>query len=188
MDWAKHIRIKLAAKQLAAGGVIAYPTEAIWGLGCDPFNRDAVLHLLALKQRSVDKGLLLIVSSLQQALPFLHELSPEQCQRLVEERSHPTTWLIPDSGVTPPWIRGRFNSVAIRVTRHPVAAALCQTFGGAIVSTSANPSERPPALNALTVRRYFPKGLAAVTPGTIGDADKPSEIRHIITDDVVRAG
>ena len=188
MDWPKHVKIRIAAAKIAAGGVIAYPTEAVWGLGCDPFNRDAVLRLLALKQRAADKGLLLIAAAAAQVAPLLHNLTTQQRQLFSQEQPHPTTWLVPETELTPSWIRGRFDSVAIRVTRHPVAAALCQVFGGPIVSTSANPSARPPAVTALTVRRYFPSGLAAITPGKIGDADKPSEIRHIVTGAVVRAG
>lgn len=173
---------------MASGEVIAYPTEAVWGLGCDPFNSLAVEKLLALKVRPVEKGLLLVAANVAQIEPFLRPLSVEQREKFIQPSEHPTTWLVPDHQLAPPWIRGRFNSVALRITQHPVAAALCHLFGGPIVSTSANPSSRSPALNSLTVRRYFPTGLAAITPGTIGSAKKPSTIRDIVSGQIIRAG
>lgn len=188
MDWAKHLKVKLAANSISLGEVVAYPTEAVWGLGCDPLNPYAVEKLLSLKARAADKGVLLVAANIAQVEPFLQQITTQQRKTLLEPRSQAITWLVPDTTVAPPWIRGRFDTVALRITSHPVAAALCNLFEGPIVSTSANPAGRLPALNPLTVRRYFPKGLGAITPGTVGDSDKPSEIRDIVSGQIIRQG
>lgn len=186
MDWSKHPRIQIAAKWMALGEVIAYPTEAVWGLGCDPFNLCAVEKVLALKQRPMEKGLILIAADIQQFAPLLRHLDNDQLQKLKNSWPAPLTWLVPASKEVPSWIRGKHRSVALRVTDHPIAAALSRAFGGPIVSTSANPANRREARTALAVRRYFGKQLADITPGTVGKSKRPSEIRDLISGQVMR--
>jgi L-threonylcarbamoyladenylate synthase len=181
MDWSNNIRIQIAAKWLALGEVIAYPTEAVWGLGCDPFNPDAVEKILRLKRRPMEKGLILIAAHISQFAPLLQELNHQQVQKLENSWPAPITWLVPASRAVPEWIRGHHSSVALRVTNHPVAAALCRVFGGPIVSTSANPGSRREARTALAVRRYFGGQLAAITPGKVGGEKNPSEIRDLVS-------
>lgn len=179
-------RAKRAAQVLKAGGVVAYPTEAVWGLGCDPFNDAAVQRLLDLKQRDVAKGLILIAADIQQFSPFLSDLHSPLLQRLQQSWPSPVTWLVPDNGCAPQWIRGRFSTVALRVSSHPAVIDLCIAFGGPIVSSSANPQGLAESRTLFTLQRYFGGGIDAIMPGALGDRDKPSEIRDLLTNTVLR--
>lgn len=188
INWSRHPKISLAARQLHLQGVIAYPTEAVWGLGCDPYSYSAVAKILALKNRPEHKGLILIACNWQQFAPFTEGLTNPELARLQKNQSKPTTWLIPHNGAAPEWIVGDHDTLAVRVTSHPLAASLCELFGGPIVSTSANPQALPEATNGLKVRAYFGRKLDGVAPGTVGSATAPSEIRHLLTDRVIRQG
>ena len=179
-------RVHLATRELRAGGVIAYPTEGVWGLGCDPNDAAAVLRLLMLKQRDMAKGLLLVAADIEQLAPYLIGLSPSQQQRLRDSWPAPLTWLVPNNGAAPDWICGDHPGVALRVSAHPLVAALCRAFGGPLVSTSANPSGRPAALTALRVRHYFGDDLDFIVHGELGGQRGPTPIRDLITDKWVR--
>ena len=179
--------LRRAARMLAAGGVIAYPTEAVYGLGCDPLDAQAVGRLLAIKQRPVEKGLILIASHFSQLRPFVQTPTPDIRQRLDASWPGPVTWLLPANPATPRWLRGVHPSIAVRVTAHPLAAALCATFGGAIVSTSANPAGRPPARSALQARIRCP-GVDLIIPGATGPLVQPTTIRDAMSGRVLRSG
>lgn len=180
-DWARNPRVQRAAQLMLAGGVVAYPTEAVWGLGCDPDNPQAVARLLRLKGRSWRKGLILLADNIEQFAPLVERLDNGLQARLEASWPGPVTWLVPAADLVPEWIRGRFDSVALRVTAHPLAAGLSRAFGGPIVSTSANPQGLPPALSRMRVRHYFGPRLDAVTPGSLGGRDRPSEIRDLLS-------
>lgn len=184
-----HHRFALrhAARVLRAGGVIAYPTEAVYGLGCDPLNRAAVERLLTIKQRPAGKGLILIASRFEQLIPFVQRPADEVMHRLEQTWPGPVTWLIPANPATPRWLRGDHDSLAVRVTAHPLAAALCNAFGGPIVSTSANASGRPPARTALQARLRCP-GVDLVVHGATGGLKRPSAIRDARTGATLRSG
>ena len=173
-------RRQLVRGALAGGGVLAYPTEGVWGLGCDPDNAAAVRRILALKRRSWALGLILVGARLDLLMPYLEGLPAELLARL---RDWPpaTTYLVPDNGRAPDWVRGRYGTLALRLTRHPVAAALSALFGGALVSTSANPAGCPAARTALRVRQYFGTGLDLLVPGALGGSAGASEIRDLAT-------
>lgn len=188
IDWSLNPRVHFAAKQMKLGGVIAYPTEAVWGLGCNPFDEQAVLRLLALKSRPVEKGLILIAADIRMFDPFIYHLDDLQRQRLKNSWPGPHTWLVPNNGLIPEWISGRFSSVALRVTDHPVAAGLSRAFGGPLVSTSCNPQGLPPATTIHQVYRYFGYQLDAVTTGQVGKRTAPSEIRDLLTGAIIRPG
>ena len=179
-------QLREAARALRAGGVIAYPTETVFGLGCDPLNPHAIETLLALKQRPMEKGLILIGAELDQLLPYIDVNEPSLLQKLQPNGPHPTTWVVPAQPDTPYWLTGTHDSIAVRITTHPLAAALCLEFGAAIVSTSANPAGLPPAHSALTVRRYFNDGLDCLLHGSHNTSTKPSEIRELISDKIIR--
>lgn len=166
--------------------MIAYPTEAVYGLGCDPLNRGAVEDLLAIKRRPVEKGLILIASRFDQLRPFVQAPAPEIQQQLDETWPGPVTWLLPANPATPRWLRGRHQSLAVRVTAHPLAAALCEAFGGPVVSTSANPAGRPPARSALQARVRCP-GVDLILHGATGRLDRPTPIRDATTGTVHRS-
>ena len=176
-----------AVATLHGGGVIAYPTEAVWGLGCDPADELAVMRLLALKKRPMAKGLILVASAETQLEWLLSDLSSADRARLELSWPGPTTWLIPHRGRVPYWIHGYHETVAVRVSAHPVVRALCDYWGGALVSTSANRAGGAAAVKQFQVRRYFGRSLDFVVPGSVGAAAKPSHIRDLLSDRIIRA-
>ncbi|UTW44525.1 threonylcarbamoyl-AMP synthase [bacterium SCSIO 12696] len=178
--------LAIAASALRSGGVIAYPTEAVYGLGCDPDNQSACEAILALKQRDKGMGMILIASAIEQLEFFLAGLNDEKHATLAASWPGPITWLIPNNGQAPEWITGGRDTLAVRVTDHPVAAALCSAFGGPLVSTSANPHGQPPATDANQVADYFQQGLAAIVDGPLGQQAKPTEIRDLASGKVIR--
>lgn len=170
-----HLRV--TGQILSEGGVIAYPTEAVFGLGCDPLDEIAVERILTLKQRDWRKGLILLAADLQQLQPWI-SLPSEELARIGAHWPGPATWVVPTSQNTPDWITGGRDEVAVRVTAHPVASAIAQAAHTAIVSTSANPAQRPPARSALAVRRYFGDQLDGVVAGPVDTRAQPTPIRH----------
>jgi L-threonylcarbamoyladenylate synthase len=180
-------RIRLAARVIARGGVVAYPTEAVYGLGCDPRSRAAVSRILTIKRRAPDKGLILIAAELAQLLPFVELLNEARMTIILASWPGPTTWLLPVRAGTPRWLTGRFETLAVRVTAHPIAAGLCRAYGGAIVSTSANVADHAPALTAFEVRRALPHGPDFILSGPCAGSDRPSTIRDGRTGRVLRS-
>jgi len=181
-----HWQLTQTARTIHRGGIVAYPTEAVFGLGCDPLNPEAVQNLLALKQRPMEKGLILIAADIAQLTPFITSLTPEAKAQLAATWPGPHTWLLPAHANTPRWIRGRHDTIAVRVTAHPIAAALCRATGHALVSTSANPAGKAPALDALRVRRYFPGALDNILYGALGAETGPTPIRDLSTNKLIR--
>jgi len=179
-------QLRQAVRALHSGGIIAYPTEAVWGLGCDPLNLDALQHLLHLKQRPAHKGLILIAAHFSDLEAFLAPLSATTYRRVMESWPGAVTWLLPALPWVPMELRGRHDSLAVRVTAHASTRALCEAFGGAVVSTSANRSGHPAARSAFQARRYFGRQLAAVLPGDTSGAAAPSEIRDARSGRVLR--
>ncbi len=173
---------------LGAGGVIAYPTEAVWGLGCDPLDPAAVERLLRLKQRDRARGLILIGASLDDFQPFLAPLPAAVRRRLARTWPGPVTWLLPARPECPRWLTGAHDTLAVRVSAHPVCQALCRAWGGALVSTSANVSGRPPARTRLQLRKQFDDRLDYILPGDTGGRARPSEIRDATSGEVLRPG
>ncbi|MEP3349520.1 MAG: Sua5/YciO/YrdC/YwlC family protein [Marinomonas sp.] len=172
---------------LKQGGVIAYPTEAVWGLGCDPFNESAVRRILDLKSRPEYKGLILIAGAEQQLTPWLNTLEPKVADRLISINETPTSWVVPDTSITPSWVRGEHQSVAIRLSQHKPVQALCEAFQGVLVSTSANPAGLDPAMTAEEVNAYFGDKIDAIYDAPLGAASQPSQVRDIISDTLFRA-
>lgn len=181
-----NIHLKHAIRALNSGGIIAYPTESIMGIGCDPFNQDAVTSLLQLKQRSWKKGLILIAANYNQLLPLIQPLTPILEQRVFATWPGAVTWLLPAKPNIPLYLRGQSTKLAVRVTAHTEAAALCQYWGGPLVSTSANIAGRPPAKTAVKLRHNFRNKIDYILPGKIGGNSRPSEIRDAITNNILR--
>lgn len=180
-DW----RLKQARRVLHSGGVIAYPTEAVWGLGCLPWHSAAVERLLWLKQRPVEKGLILVAGDIQQFDFLLWDLPQGQLAKLQLSWPGPNTWLVPHQGRLPLWITGQHATVALRVSDHPLVRQLCGACGP-LVSTSANPAGRPAARTRLRVEQYFHGQLDDIVPGSLGHQRNPSIIRDLQTDTVIR--
>lgn len=179
------IPLRRAAQIVREGGVVAYPTEGVFGLGCRPDDAAAVLRIIAIKQRDPLAGVLLIAADTGQLDGWID--LPAGAPDLRSPVDQPVTWVVPATAAVPAWIRGRHASVAIRITSHPVAAALCVAAGLPLVSTSANISGRPPARNALILRRQFRGLVDCIVPGRCGTASGPSEIRDFTTGKVLRA-
>lgn len=178
-----------ACEQLKQGHVIAYPTEAVFGLGCDPNNEKAVLHILSLKNRPVEKGLILIANSFEQLRSYINEdqITPEQKKYMLSTWPAPITWVVPKNINTPYFLTGMFDSIAIRITDHPLVCELCQLFGKPLVSTSANIAGHPPCLTASEVETQFGKDFPVLL-GETSKRTKPSEIRDIRTKKIIRQG
>lgn len=171
------------AAHLARGGLVAYPTESCYGLGCDPRNRRAVQRLLRLKGRPQHKGLILIAGRYAQLKPYLQPLTAEQQRALHNAGGQAITWLMP--AVCPRWLRGAHATLAVRITAHAPAAALCNALGMALVSTSANRSgDRPASSYRDCLRRFGAEVL--VLPGKIGRRRRPSTIRDWASGRILR--
>jgi L-threonylcarbamoyladenylate synthase len=178
-----------AVASLRNGGVIAYPTEAVWGLGCDPFDEAAVTRLLQLKQRPVEKGLILIAAALDQLDGLLdwNALPDERRDAVLASWPGPHTWIVPATARVPAWITGRHRGVAVRVSAHPVVVELCREYGGALVSTSANPAGAEPPRRMEEFDPSLRASVDALLPGATGGRTAPSTIRDALSGEVLRA-
>lgn len=166
--------IHKAARIINNGGVVAYPTEGVFGLGCLPDDMAAVERILTIKQRDPSKGLILIAASAAQLEPWI-----DADFDLPAATSSPVTWIVPASHAVPVWIKGRHLGIAVRISSHPVARALCEASGSALVSTSANISGRLPVTSRYTLRRQFHALVDCIVPGDCGSAGGASEIRDL---------
>lgn len=171
-----------ALSALHQGRVIAYPTEAVYGLGCDPDLESAVESILSLKQRPRHKGMILIAASYQQLRDYVDDsaLSAERLAEIQASWPGPVTWVMPKSTHCPDWISGDFDSVAVRVTDHPLVVALCEAFGKPLISTSANPAGESPAVTAAEVTAMFGEEFGYVLDGATGGERQPSRIFNAI--------
>ncbi len=176
--------VQKASRILNGGGVIAYPTEAVFGLGCLPDDCNAVGRILDIKQRDPAMGLILIGSGMEQFDQWVN--LPENTADFPSDCDKPVTWIVPAANNVPYWIRGDHAGIAVRLTTHPIARELCQAAGSALVSTSANISGRPPARNSFVLRRQLGTLVDYVVPGECGRASGPSEIRDLESGKIVR--
>jgi L-threonylcarbamoyladenylate synthase len=167
------------------GGVIAYPTEAVYGLGCDPFNKAAVEKILQLKQRSADKGLIVVASDWQQVKDWLLPLTEEQEATVAKTWAGPTTWVLPANDKAPALCKANDNTIAIRVSAFPIILRLCQVLGP-IVSTSVNLAGEPAAKKVQEIDSGFLADIDYVMNASVGDERLPSTIFDAVTGDRVR--
>lgn len=174
-------QIQQAKLKIQNGEVIAYPTEAVFGLGCDPFNQQAVERILVLKQRSVEKGLILVAAKPQALVDLTHLNNQAWSQQVLDSWQNPEqaiTWVLPKTALCPNWISGQHDSVAVRISHHPVVQALCGE--GVLVSTSANPASLEPARSCLQVKDYFADQVWCLQ-AELGGLNQPSQIWHAQT-------
>jgi L-threonylcarbamoyladenylate synthase len=179
--------LAIAVEALHAGGVVAYPTEAVFGLGCDPFDESAVARLFALKQRPTAQGVLLIAANFGQVARFIGETPDAALARARETWPGPHTWVFPRSASTPDWLAGAHEGIALRITAHPAAAQLCEAFGGALVSTSANRHGAAPARSAAEVQIVFGAEVACILDGAVGGLGRPTTIRDALSGQIIRS-
>ena len=177
--------ISLAVQALKAGEVIAYPTEAVYGLGCDPFNQQALEKLFHVKQRPIEKGVILVAAYVEQILPYVELTGTEWQDAVLQTWPGPVTWVLPLKEALPDWITGGRNTVAIRVSDHPVVQMLCSEFGSPIVSSSANLTGQPPAKSCSEINQNLGSKLLCVQ-GDLGRLDKPTQIQDAVSGQVLR--
>lgn len=179
-------QIEEAVTVLKAGGIIAYPTEAVFGLGCDPRNEAALERLLQIKQRPAHKGLILIAAHFDQLAGYISPLNAEILAHILPTWPGPYTWILPALPEVSPLLRGEHASLAVRISAHPVCQALCQQFNHPIVSTSANPATQTPARDLATLDHYFADQVELALDLPLGQQTNPSEIRDALTGQVIR--
>lgn len=179
--------IEQAARVADAGGIIAYPTEAVYGLGCNPLDAKAVLRLLILKGRKLEHGLILVAADKEQLADYVDFPGGKIEKEIDKSWPGPVTWLLPARDWVPYWLTGDHATLAVRVSDHPVVRELCSAFGGPLVSTSANRHGRPPVRSALRVRQVFNGEIDYLLAGDTGGLKKPTEIRDALTGKIVRA-
>lgn len=175
-----------AIRTIRAGGILAYPTEAVYGLGCNPADLAAVQRILDLKQRPADKGLILMAANFAQLQPWLLPLAEAVQARVLPTWPGPVTWLLPVRAEVSPLIRGHHATLAVRVTAHPVCRELCLQLGHPLISTSANLAGQPPARSAAEVRQQFGSQVDYILDAPLGAQDQPTEIRHGLSGEIVR--
>ena len=180
--------LQRAAQVVRSGGVIAYPTEAVFGLGCDPLNAEAVERVIAIKGRSAAKGLILIAADPRQLEPFIQPLPLERREQILASWPGPVTWVLPARPEIPEQLTGGRPTLAVRVTAHPLAAALCRACDTPLVSTSANFSGEPPATSADQVQQRLGELVDYVVNGECGPQKRPSTIRDGLSGAVLRQG
>ncbi|MDV2451650.1 Sua5/YciO/YrdC/YwlC family protein [Xanthomonas hortorum] len=177
-----------AVAALTRGGVIAYPTEAVWGLGCDPRQEAAVLRLLAIKRRPVDKGVIVVAASVD----VLHDwvdfdaLEPARKQEVLASWPGPHTWILPVTAQAPRWVTGAHDGLAVRISAHPVVAALCAAWGAPLVSTSANLAGEPPARSRQALDPALLVSIDGVVDGEVGALAQPTQIRDARSGRILR--
>jgi tRNA threonylcarbamoyl adenosine modification protein (Sua5/YciO/YrdC/YwlC family) len=166
----------------------AYPTEAVFGLGCDPQSETAMTKILELKSRPVEKGVILIAGSFEQLASYVNidDLPLENKQKVLDSWPGPFTWLLPKSAKTPSWISGESDLVAVRVTDHPLVKSMCELVSSPLVSTSANPAGEEPARSAQEVKAYFTDELMIID-GNLGKQQTPSTIINGLTLQTLRS-
>ncbi|MGE6408399.1 MULTISPECIES: L-threonylcarbamoyladenylate synthase [unclassified Psychrobacter] len=195
-----------AAKWLKEGQLLAYPTESVWGIGCDPYDQAAVQRILDIKQRPQAKGMIVVTDSVSRLAPLLASLDNVQRQQIIDSwqtddsrdeqhnrQAH--TWLLPIpqplASTVPTWITGQHQTIAVRVISHPTVRQLCQQMVseqnpfGLLVSTSCNRSGQTPASTFEAAYAYFEEQIGYLQGDTLGYT-LPSQIRDATTGLVIR--
>jgi len=173
--------VSAVAEQAKLGGVIAYPTEAVFGLGCLPDNAEALQRLLDIKQRPIEKGLILVAANFDQVRPYLSPSIEPTPQQITPDN---ITWVFPVADGVSPLLKGRFDSIAIRISKHPLVQALCTHLNSPLTSTSANITGEPPCYSAQAVVEQFqdqPFAPNAILDGPTSGQLNPTEIRDAIS-------
>jgi len=181
---ASDFSIRHAAHIIRLGGIIAYPTDTIYGLGCDPYNRQAVESINAIKQRPLDKQFILLASDIEQVRPLL-QLDDDQ-EKTIEQNTEPTSWVVKANQKTPAWLVDENNTITIRISKHANIERLCSILGHAIISTSANVSGKRPARNTLDLHKYFHHYVDKILASDQIQMTRPSKIIRLCDNEIIR--
>ena len=183
-----RIRLDRAARTILEGGVVAYPTEAVYGIGCLPLDTLALARVVAIKSRDARKGLIVVAADISQLEPLAIFPGGEAGRTIRHSWPGPVTWIVRAHEDVPALLTGGRPTIAVRVSAHPIVRRLCERTGSALVSTSANLSGHRPARTALEVRRRLGHAIDWVLAGPTGGLGRPTEIRVAGTGALVRAG
>ncbi len=169
--------IRQAVQVLREGGLILYPTDTIWGIGCDATNADAVRRVYELKQRDDSKALVCLVDNANRMQRYLRQV-PDVAWDLVEFAEKPLTLILDGAVNLPPSVIAEDGSIAMRVTRERISQELCYRFQKAIVSTSANLSGEASPANFTEIAEEIKQGVDYVMRSRQNDLSKakPSQI------------
>ena len=170
---------------VSKGAVFGYPTDTIWGFGCHPLIASSANRIRQIKNRSPDKGLILLSSRLEYCMAYV-DVEADQLQPVQVDSHQPTTWLVPASDFCPPWIRGNHATVAIRITDHPLVRLICDRLQAPIVSTSANRAGKSSVRNSQQMRKQFRYELDFIVTGFAAGANRPSAIKSLATGNSLR--
>ena len=181
-----ELQIQKTVNAIRKGGVIAYATEAVYGLGCDPDNAQAIQKIVDLKARDAKQGFILIASQVSQLEKYLGELSSQERELLEKNWPEPTTLIVTANESVSELITGGRNTVAVRITTHPDTKKLCEALKHPLISTSANRSGQPAITHAWQIQEQFSDSINYLYPSTIGDASKPSTIIDASTGKILR--
>lgn len=184
----KQLSVDAAIACLREGGVIAYPTEAVWGLGCDPGREDAVMRLLEIKRRPVEKGVIVVADALDAITGWadFSSLPPDRQQAVTATWPGPNTWILPPGPKAPTWITGSHHGIAVRISAHPLVRELCRAWGAPLVSTSANLAGEPPARRRDELTTALLDTIDGLIDGQTGTLSQPTQIRDARSGQVLR--
>jgi L-threonylcarbamoyladenylate synthase len=166
-----------AIQTLKSGGVLLYPSDTIWGLGCDVRNDQAIDKILELKNRPASKGLIVLISKMEQLSEYVEQV-PDLAWDLVEFAEDPLTIIYPKGKNVSPSLLGPDGSIAIRLVKDEFCKGLIYRYQRAIVSTSANLSGEPSPLNFAGIAPSIVDGVDYVLKNSAGEgaAKKASKI------------
>jgi L-threonylcarbamoyladenylate synthase len=166
-----------AIQTLNSGGVLLYPSDTIWGLGCDVRNEQAIDKILELKNRPSTKGLIVLISKIEQLSEYVEQV-PDLAWDLVEFAEDPLTIIYPKGKNVSPTLLGTDGSIAIRLVKDEFCKGLIYRYQRAIVSTSANLSGDPSPLNFASIAPSIVSGVDGILKNPAGDgpAKKASKI------------
>lgn len=183
-----RFQVRHAARLLADGGVIAHPADGVWGLAANAHDPVAVGRILLMKQRDVSRGLIVIAADPAHLARLVAVDADAAWQRAVDAWPAARTFLLPARADAPVWLTGGQPTIALRVPAHVITRDLCSSFGGALVSTSANVTGRPPVRSSWSARARFGRGLDGLVAGRPDTPGVPSTIVHAETGEIIRGG
>lgn len=171
---------------LAGGGVLAHATGGVWGLSADALDPQAVFRVLAVKQRDVARGLIVIAADPAHLAPLVDPDAHDAWQQAVDSWPSATTWLLPARAEAPWWLTGGHSTIAVREPAHALTRALAAAFGGALISTSANVTGHPPVRSTWQARARFGRQVDFILGGECDNPGRPSTIRDARTGEILR--